>query len=1327
MTVEKSSNKKRLLIRILAAVVFLAVIHFLLRGPYLSNTIKRVVIPVIEDVTGERVIMDKAVINLFPFYIQGKSIKILGKDGKRLLWVTKSRIYVDLLPMLIKEFRISSLTLKEPSLTATDKEMLEIIEHAKKYTSGSEPGSFGIDLEKIELTDGEYDYVDLASKNFFKGNGLSVDTRIEDVIDLDVNLSNASFKLKDLPGLDYSLKGRFSFDDGQIKISEAILSSSGATIAATGELNLSDEFSIESGSLSGKAMVQSASVNSLFGVKRETDGVLAISGSVGLSSGDDPYIPEFDLDLDAEGHFYLETLMDIIGVDENVKGRIALNGNIAGTFPDISAQGSVNLNNAEFDSLPIDSGLGNIEYHDRRFSLTSFTAHTYDGALSGTAHIDIPDGDFGVTASVSEVDSVRLLSYLGWDAPFRPGKINGDFDLLQIIGQDIDVAAFLNYRNTTPQDDEFIDRINNVEGDLDYRNRIVTINNSQLSSDDTVFSLDGTVDTGNELIDLIVQLDSIDVSDLSSPYFIDIEAPVSFVGALKGGFSGPQITGEALMGAGYINGFPVSNGTADISYRAELLDIETLHINQSDSRFELNGSIEFNDADDLFDFVSPDYTAYTCLVDVDAESLSDALAGGIPLSGKVNGTINFTGSNTDFKGESDMVFEGGEIYGQEYDELRLHASIDQDKVEVKSAVLKRGNSDLSATGKLYFDERFEISAFSDEVSSKDISYLSGRQIDSRLTLQLDGKGTFSKPDIKFHAGIIDSSFSGAEVGGGDISGAIKNSRLTAHGSLLDGRVSMDMNMVVSDPPSWDMDVDFKKGRYDFLAAGLISDPPQDLSVFLEGGINLRSEEGNMSVMSEFPYLSFSLYGYNFRNSGDIVVSLDDDDVEIKSFSLVGKDANVSIGGEVFLGESYNLNLEGDIDLLPLQALTDKVTSLKGRGNFAIDLNGVWDDPEIVGELNVKESMLGLKGFPHKIGPLNGKVFFNKDKLIFDSIESDFAGGKILLFGAGYLERMSFDRLLLSTEMKGINLSPFKGANAAFDGSLFFEASPENSSLTGNIIVNKAQYRRDVDFKELFTGLEDADSITSEETWLDSMLLNIRILGVDDLQIDNNIARTPVKVDLTLTGTVADYGLIGIMEAEEGSVFFRGNEFKILKSSSVDFVEPEKITPVFHIKAETSTGGYRVKLNLDGPLDNFTLSLFSDPHLSEMDILTLLSFGRVSGEGGGVEGGMAASEATSLLTGGIQSEVEAGFKYITGFERFEVEPQSTASGSVSPRVTVGKSFLDNRLSVVYSTSIGTTEEHIIKMEYDLGSNVSIIGSRDEIGSSGADIKYKFEFK
>ena len=47
-------------------------------------------------------------------------------------------------------------------------------------------------------------------------------------------------------------------------------------------------------------------------------------------------------------------------------------------------------------------------------------------------------------------------------------------------------------------------------------------------------------------------------------------------------------------------------------------------------------------------------------------------------------------------------------------------------------------------------------------------------------------------------------------------------------------------------------------------------------------------------------------------------------------------------------------------------------------------------------------------------------------------------------------------------------------------------------------------------------------------------------------------------------------------------------------------------------------------------------------------------------------------------------------------------------------------------VTYSYAIGTVEEDVVTLEYKMDRNISLIGSRNEIGSVGVDLKYKLEF-
>ncbi|MDH4028553.1 MAG: translocation/assembly module TamB, partial [Nitrospirota bacterium] len=395
---------------------------------------------------------------------------------------------------------------------------------------------------------------------------------------------------------------------------------------------------------------------------------------------------------------------------------------------------------------------------------------------------------------------------------------------------------------------------------------------------------------------------------------------------------------------------------------------------------------------------------------------------------------------------------------------------------------------------------------------------------------------------------------------------------------------------------------------------------------------------------------------------------------------------------------------------------------------ALKMTGRWKEPEFLGEINLNNVTAKLTGFQYKIGPVNGSFYLNRNRLTFEDISAGFANGTATMSGTGYLKGLSLERIYISSTLDSMRIRPMERVSAAFDGRLFYERSSKGSILSGNIDIEKAKYGKKVEFNKLMLGLNEIQKGGQDITdLLGRTELNIHITGMEDILIDNNIAKTPVKISLNVMGSVDQKGLIGRVEADEGTIFFRGNEFKILEGSSVEFVSPNSISPVFHVLSETYVNDYYIRLTLDGTTDNFALSLYSDPPLSEMDILTLLTFGQVKREMRGFESGLAASEATSVLTGGLQEAVEDRFKNIADVERFEIEPHTTATGSLSPKVTVGKRVLEDKLYVIYSTSIGTTEEHIIKLRYSINKNIAIVGSRDEIGSAGMDLKYRFEFR
>ncbi|TNF55666.1 hypothetical protein EP227_02145, partial [bacterium] len=657
-----------------------------------------------------------------------------------------------------------------------------------------------------------------------------------------------------------------------------------------------------------------------------------------------------------------------------------------------------------------------------------------------------------------------------------------------------------------------------------------------------------------------------------------------------------------------------------------------------------------------------------------------------------------------------------------------NAELSPEGMHFPSIEMIQGESNLQSRGSLSFKEKFDIEILSNSINTKDISLFNDYPVNARFTLDLKGTGTLESPEVTFSANILESNFRDASMGKGQLGGSLENDLLSVKGEILGGRSLLQAGIDLTDRFPWNVSIDLKKDKYHFLLAGLLENVPEDSSASLEGNIKISGERDKLSLQSRLDSFSFNLYGYNFRNRDDIVFSLVDKELSIQSFNLRSKNGDVNTQGVIRIGESFDVSMDGAINLAPLKALSRDIETLGGEGTFSVALSGLWESPELRGEIHINDSSLLLSDFPYKIGPVNGDIFLDRERVTFDSFSTDFAGGKVYLSGVGYLKKLSMKRLSLFLKAEDITIRPVEGFNVALDGDLFFETSPQYQNLLGDIQIREARYTKRFDWKSGLLKLKQVSTVPIEQqpSFFDRTELNVYIKGENDIFIENNIAQSTVKVDLNIRGSAAQYGILGRVESESGIVFFRGNEFEIIHGS-VDFVESTRIAPIFHIESEAFVRGYRVRLNLDGPVDELTLMLFSDPQLSDSDILALLTSGNISEGTEGIEGGIGAGEATAFLTGQLQDVLEERFKYITGFERFEVNPYTTSTGAISSRFTVGKEMLDKKLFVTYSSSLGSTELDVIKLQYNLTNNFSLIGLRDQIGSIGGDIRYRFEFK
>jgi translocation and assembly module TamB len=241
-------------------------------------------------------------------------------------------------------------------------------------------------------------------------------------------------------------------------------------------------------------------------------------------------------------------------------------------------------------------------------------------------------------------------------------------------------------------------------------------------------------------------------------------------------------------------------------------------------------------------------------------------------------------------------------------------------------------------------------------------------------------------------------------------------------------------------------------------------------------------------------------------------------------------------------------------------------------------------------------------------------------------------------------------------------------------------------------------------------------------------LNVSVRSQDGLYIDNELIKVQAGMSLTLRGTLAYPSLTGRVDALDGSIFFRGNRFDILNASA-DFVDRNRINPVLDVRAEADVQSYTLRLDVGGDLDHLRLNVTSDPPLSTVDILSMLTTGKSEDTATtGTEtlrhqSEMTGLSAASILSEGLTGAIGRRVERIFGLQSFRVDPfLAGVENDPTARVTISER-LSKDVVVTFSRNLTTSKEQIVVLEYNVNKNLTIVATRDELGAYGVDFRFR----
>jgi len=727
-----------------------------------------------------------------------------------------------------------------------------------------------------------------------------------------------------------------------------------------------------------------------------------------------------------------------------------------------------------------------------------------------------------------------------------------------------------------------------------------------------------------------------------------------------------------------------------------------------------------------------------------AEDLVTFMEWDIRATGAVTGGGRVRGRRSAPDGEAQVQVREGRYYGLPFDEAVLDSRWRGRVSEVTRGEVRFGGGAASFHGRLTDDGVYDGAA---ELRDVDVGALvprapRGPALSGPVSGSVVLQGTLTRPWL--HARVSSPHLFYGDEGIGRLEASLLGSgdgRLAVEATCRSGRVDLALGGKVATLPPYDATLRLvaRDTSVDPYLRALQPALPPYLSLVGSGEMRLVGPLGSPSAMhveAEVPDLRLLLPEYPIRVAAPLRFTVDEGRMRLEDFHLAGEGTDLTVTGGVDLVGDGPLAIaaRGRADLRALSLITRRLRA-GGTARLVVDVAGTRKDPRVSGTLDLEGAGVRLRGFPHGLEGLTGRVRFTESAAELDGVSGSFGGGTLTVEGQAAYAKGQLRSYDIRPTARGVSLRYPEGLRSLFDAELRLFGDAKDQWITGRVDVRQALYSRRYDIASELLGagrrLAPPPSASLEE----GARLDLQIHVPGTLRIDNNLAALTASADLVLQGTTRAPVVTGRAEVESGQIYFQGRTY-VIQRGTLDFVNPRKLDPLFDIEAETQIRSYRVTLRATGTLERVTPTLTSDPPLSSLQILALLA-GQDESEVANLtqtqarasQAQLAAAGAATLAAGRLSESVglEREAERLFGLNRFSIDPSLLRGAGSTPtaRVTVGKRVTPD-LNVLYSQDLRGTEERILAVEYTLSDRFSLLLTRTDPGTAKTGVERGWAF-
>ena len=700
------------------------------------------------------------------------------------------------------------------------------------------------------------------------------------------------------------------------------------------------------------------------------------------------------------------------------------------------------------------------------------------------------------------------------------------------------------------------------------------------------------------------------------------------------------------------------------------------------------------------------------------------------------------------------VFKGA-VAGETFDQAHFDVKSNAGEVRAERVDLIKGSSTIALTGTGHPDGTIKTLIQGRGLRVEDSNLVSGTglAVSGAVDFDMTMVGPVLAPDTEMQGKLTNTSIGDQGVSDSEFKLKFTAKSIDGSGTLLGNVVKTEFAIPLDTSAPFRLKLSTQEWNYAPVFAAIAgASSRKDYEGRLTSTIDLTSPNGglwNSTGSIKIDKFSLSRGALALKSSEPLLMNMKGGQLHVDRFDLTGDNIFLKITESPNPVAKVDLQVNGKLDMTLLALLTPFFEDLRGILSFAFNLRTGPGTTELLGSAYIDKAYLKFFDFPHPLENIQADLLFNQRKILFNTVKSEFGGGRIS--GTGGMELKgyknypvnfagTFDKVTLNIPDK---IRTTGSGTLSFTGNWFpFLLKADYEIKEGQITkefggetTENDGIRRDYFLPELLL----AESFTP-------ILVDLNISFNRGIVVKNENIDGRVLGSISVKGKPTKPSILGTVTTDkETNVIIRDTPFEVT-SSNIQFLDPNEINPKLYVAARARVQEYDINLLVQGMASKPDIIFTSVPPLPEKDIISLLALGatdtQLSTKTKSEEQG--SSSALQIGSGVIKKNpVTNLIKDSIGFDvQFSPGFDETGNSAVQ-KIIVSRQF-NQRFDVTASRSIGgRTQETQARARYRLNERVSVIGSwlgRDYTetlnenqskvqnpNAFGLDLEYKFEFK